>query len=110
MNGLRWEKGSRGRVGVDERCGGRTQEGRSLRRWGGEVVRLASLGMNEDGDPSGHPDREVTLTPETGLGSKRKTVRNSQMRTPASWCGLTEEHLGSGVRKRKARRSELRPE
>lgn len=58
-------------------------------------MRLASPGMNEDGDPSGHPDKEVILTPEIGLGSRREMVHNSQKRNPESWCGLAEESRGS---------------
>lgn len=78
------EKGSGARVGVDERYGGRALP----EEVGCEEGGAAGRSGDEDGDPCGHPDTEVMLTPETGLGSKRTTVRNSRKRNPAPWWGL----------------------
>lgn len=49
-------------------------------------VILLEPGMNEKAVGGAHlatPDRAVTLTPETGLGSKRKPARHSEKRNPA---------------------------
>lgn len=89
----------------EERHGWSVQEGHSLRSqalgWGGDGAGaagqqdssgiLGSPGVNGMGAHLVIPDREVTLTLETGLGSKGKTARNSEKRNPAASHGLAEE-------------------
>lgn len=51
--------------------------------------------LNEDGAQLVIPNREGTLTLETGLGSKRKTALHSEKRTPVSCHSLAEDSEGS---------------
>lgn len=74
-------------TGVD---GGSAQDGHSesglkLGRLVDAAVALTSPGVNGGGGPPlVIPNKEVTVTLETGLGSKRKTASTSAERNPAS--------------------------
>lgn len=54
-------------------------------------VILSRSRLNEDGVQLVIPNREGTLTLETGLGSKRKAALHSEERTPVSCHGLAED-------------------
>lgn len=58
-------------------------------------VILTRSRLNEDGAQLVIPNREGTLTLETGLGSKRKAALHSEKRTPVSCHGPAEDSEGS---------------
>lgn len=81
--------GERAVVSANERPGWSNQEG-----WAGLLI-LTRSRLNEDGAQLVIPNREGTLTLETGLGSKRKAALHSEKRTPVSCHGPAEDSEGS---------------
>lgn len=62
--------------------------------WDSSVI-LTHSRLNAVGAQLVIPNREGTLTLETGLGSKRKAALRSEKRPPVSCHGLAEDSEGS---------------